>query len=439
MIENGRPILSERALLFQDNPIRGLEELAFQTRAKGIEIIPLNIGAPDTPTPDVILMAFKKFIDRSANLGYGPSSGDPELINRRSDFYRNKLNIGINPENILITQGASEALELAIFSVANPGDEIVVVEPFFPNYKAIAEKFGVNLRGVTTRIEDGFHIVRTNESREESLKRIEEAVGSRTKAILWSSPCNPTGAIYGKSELELLYSIANKHNLFLIADEVYRLLTFNKGLESSGIVRSPSIFDIVPKSDRMRVIGIDSSSKEISLCGGRIGYLIVDSMFSPTILKNASVRACPNILAQEAVKEIIDVTPDYFSSNQLELKKRRDFLHKELSKMKDLGISVSPHPPEGAFYMIANLGERVLAEKFCKWLLTTFPEESGSNETILLTPMKMNTGGFYLDKNIGTNQIRIAYVRKMDELVKGMGILKSALGIYLNSQVTQKN
>ncbi|MDP3917796.1 MAG: aminotransferase class I/II-fold pyridoxal phosphate-dependent enzyme [Candidatus Woesebacteria bacterium] len=436
MKENGHPTLSERALLFPDNPIRGLEELAIQTRAKGVEVIPLNIGSPDTTTPEVVLSAIKQFVDKSVNIGYGPSSGDSELIKKRSFFYKDRLNIDISPKNILITQGASEALELAIFSVANPGDEIIVIEPFFPNYKAIAEKFNVGLRGVTTRIEDGFHVIKAGESREESLKRIDEAVNSRTKAILWSSPSNPTGAVYGKSELELLYTIANKHNLFLIADEVYRLLIFNEGVKSNGVVRSPSIFDIVPQSDRARVIGIDSSSKEISFCGGRIGYLIVDESLSPTILKNASIRACPAILSQEAVKEIVNVTPDYFSGNQEELKKRRDFLHQELSNMKNLGVSVSSNPPEGAFYIIVDLGKQISAEKFCKWLLTDFTEENGSNETVLLTPMRMNTGGFYLDKNTGTSQIRIAYVRKMDELVKGIDILKLALEIYLKKEVS---
>lgn len=436
MIENETPILSERALLFPDNPIRGLEELAFQTRGKGVVVIPLNIGSPDTPTPESVLSAVKQFVMENINVGYGPSSGDPELIRRRSIFYKDKLNMDISPENILITQGASEALELAIFSVANPGDEIVVIEPFFPNYKAIAEKFEVVLRGVPTRIEDGFHIIRTGESLEESLNRINKVINPRVKAILWSSPCNPTGAVYGKSELKLLYTIANRHNLFLIADEVYRLLTFDEGIKSNNIIRSPSIFDIVPKPDRARVLGVDSSSKEISFCGGRIGYLIVDKSLSPIILKNASVRACPNILSQEAVKEIVDVDPDYFSNNQHELKRRRDFLHRELSRMKHLGVSVSPNPPEGAFYIIADLGKQISADKFCKWLLTDFLNESGKNETVLLTPMRMNTGGFYLDKNTGGSQIRIAYVRKMDELVRGIDILKSALEIYLKKEVS---
>lgn len=436
MVENKPPELSERALLFPDNPIRGLEEMAFQTRDKGVEVIPLNIGSPDTPTPERVLSAVKQFVTENANVGYGPSSGNPELIQRRSTFYKDKLKMDIGPKDILITQGASEALELAIFSVANPGDEIVVIEPFFPNYKAIAEKFGVGLRGVPTRIEDGFHVIRSGESLEESLNRIDKAVNPRTKAILWSSPSNPTGAVYEKGELELLYTVASKHNLFLIADEVYRLLTFNEGVNSNGVVRAPSIFDIVPKSDRVRVLGVDSSSKEISFCGGRIGYLIADESLSPIILKNASVRACPNILSQEAVKEIVNVDPDYFSGNREELKKRRDFLHRELSGMKDLGVSVSPNPPEGAFYIIADLGKQISADKFCKWLLTDFPNESGKSETILLTPMRMNTGGFYLDKNTGGSQIRIAYVRKMDELVRGIGILKSALEIYLKNEVS---
>jgi aspartate aminotransferase len=378
------------------------------------------------------LAAAGKFASENSNIGYGPSSGDPELIQRRSLFYKNRLHLNIGPENVIVTQGASEALELAIFSVANPGDEIAVVEPFFPNYKAIAEKFSVKLNGILTRIEDGFHITQSGETPRDSLRRIDKVISSKTRAILWSSPSNPTGAVYGKDELELLYTIANKHNLFLIADEVYRLLTFNEGVESNGILRSPSIFDIIPKSDRAMVMGIDSSSKEISLCGGRIGYLIVDESLSPTILKNASVRACPNILSQEAVKEIVNVDPEYFFGNQQELKKRRDFLHQELSGMKHLGVSVSPSPPEGAFYIIADLGKQISAEKFCKWLLTDYPNESGKKETVLLTPMRMNTGGFYLDKNTGGSQIRIAYVRKMDELVRGINTLKLALEIYLN-------
>ena len=434
MVEGETPTLSERALLFPDNPIRGLEELALKTRNLGIKVIPLNIGSPDTPSPDKVLSAVRRFATESRNVGYGPSSGDPELIRKRSIFYKDKLNIDINPENILITQGASEALELALFSVANPGDEVIVIEPFFPNYKSIAEKFGLVLRGVPTRIESGFHIIQKGESPTESLDRIDKAINPSTKAILWSSPCNPTGAVYSKSELELLYAAASKHNLFLIADEVYRLLTFDEGINLKGMVRSPSIFDIVPKQDRRRVLGIDSSSKEISFCGGRIGYLIVDELLSPIILKNASVRACPNILSQEAVKEIVDVDPDYFSDNQKELKERRDFLHKELSAMRQLGVSISPDPPEGAFYIIVDLGEQVSAENFCKWLLEDFPDESGRNETILLTPMRMNTGGFYLDKNVGGSQIRIAYIRKMDELVKGMDILRLAIEMYSKKQ-----
>jgi aspartate aminotransferase len=137
-------------------------------------------------------------------------------------------------------------------------------------------------------------------------------------------------------------------------------------------------------------------------------------------------------LSQEAVKEIVNVDPEYFFGNQQELKKRRDFLHQELSGMKHLGVSVSPSPPEGAFYIIADLGKQISAEKFCKWLLTDYPNESGKKETVLLTPMRMNTGGFYLDKNTGGSQIRIAYVRKIDELVRGINTLKLALEIYLN-------
>lgn len=430
MIEKEGLVLSNRAIAFPDNPIRGLEELALKVRLQGVNVIPLNIGSPDTPSPREVLAAAGKFASENSNIGYGPSSGEPELIQRRSLFYKDKLHLNIGPENIIVTQGASEALELAIFSVADPGDEIAVVEPFFPNYKAIAEKFGVKLNGIPTRIEDGFHITQSGETPQDSLRRIDKAISSETRAILWSSPCNPTGAVFNKEELELLYTVANKHNLFLIADEVYRLLAFGTQVNPDEIVRSLSILDVVPKEDKTRILDIDSSSKEVSFCGGRVGYLIADKSLLPTILKNASVRACPNILSQEAAKEIVNVDPGYFHRNQKELKARRDFLHSELSGMKSLGVSVSPNPPEGAFYIIADLGSRISAEHFCRWLLTDFPNKSGRKETILLTPMQMNDGGFYLNKDVGRSQVRIAYVRRLDELARGIDIFKSAMELY---------
>ena len=234
--------------------------------------------------------------------------------------------------------------------------------------------------------------------------------------------------------MELLFQIAKAHNLFLISDEVYRLLVFDEGIKTKkGFFRAPSIYDIVPKSERWRVIGLDSSSKEISFCGGRIGYLTLDKSSTPIVLKNASVRACPSILGQKAVERIDHVDNVYFSNNQRDLKVRRDLVYDRLLGMQDIGIRVSPRPPEGAFYIPFDLEEGLLAEKFCRWMLTDFPQMTENNTTVFLTPMMSGKGGFYGgNKAKGQNEVRIAYVRESQELIEAMDVLRNAIGIYRN-------
>lgn len=425
--------LSERALNFPDNPIRGLEALAIEAKNKGIRIIPLNIGAPDTPSPKEVSKSINEYLISNDHIEYGPSAGDNKLRQARSRFYKENLDLDIEPENILITAGASEAMDLAIFSVTNPGDEILTPEPFFPNYLATCYKYGSRLGTIPTRIEDGYHIIYDSESPNSALNRIDSLVNPKTKAILWSSPSNPTGAIYKEEELDILFQVAKKHNLFLVSDEVYRLLAYDGGITSKkGLLRAPSIYDVIPKTERWRVLCLDSSSKEISFCGGRIGYLILDQDLAPIVLKNASVRACPSILGQRAVEEIDQVDSEYFLKNQQELKSRRDLTYTQLSAMRDIGVKVSPQPPEGAFYISLDLGDGVPADAFCRWMLTDFPQLSNMKTTVFLTPMRSGKGGFYLGENKGFSEVRIAYVRDSHELTEAMSILRLAIKKYKN-------
>jgi aspartate aminotransferase len=372
-----------------------LEVVAAEARKRGVRIIPLNIGAPDTSSPPEMLESVTTYLATNNHVEYGPSAGDGELRESRSRFYKNNLDLPIDPDEILVTAGASEAMEMAVYSVTNPGDEILSPEPFFSNYLSTCYKYGTSLKTIPTRIEDGFHLIQEGESSKVAFDRITSYISPQTKAIFWSSPSNPTGAIYKTEELELLYQVAKTHNLFLISDEVYRLLVFDEGIKTKkGFFRAPSIYDVVPESERWRILGLDSSSKEVSFCGGRIGYLTLDKSFIPIVLKNASIRACPSVLGQKAVERIDKITNAYFSNNRRELKIRRDLVYDRLSGMQDIGIRISPRPPEGAFYIPFDLERSLSAERFCRWMLTDFPQMTENNTTVFLTPMRSGNGGF---------------------------------------------
>lgn len=423
--------ISSRALQFPDSPIRGLGVLAAQAKAKDITVIPLNIGAPDTPTATIILAAGAKFLQKTKSIGYGPSSGDPHLINNITNFYTKKLDLkGIQTNNIMITQGASEALELLFYTLADQGDEILIPDPFYSNYYAIAHKYGVKLKPIPTDISNGFHLMDKEESITQATNRLSKLVTKKTKAIIWSSPCNPTGTVFSIKEIKVLLSLAEKHDLFLIADEVYRLLTFEKNSKRGKILRSPSILDLVPPSKREKIVVLDSASKMVSFCGARVGMVVASENLVQTMTINASTRGCPSTIGQAAVAEINQVSTSHFNQNRVELKKRRDFLYQELTKLKEIGVTVSPQKPEGAFYIVAGLGQKIVAQEFCKWLLTDYPQLSNSSSTIMLTPMRMGGGGFYLNKKSGLNQVRIAYVVNVDSLKKAVNILRDSLLLY---------
>lgn len=423
--------VSKRASAFPDNPIRGLSSLSSKAESEGIKVIPLNIGAPDTATPYEIRKAGIHFLQKTKAIRYGSSIGNAQLINNICSFYRNRLNfVFVDESMIMITQGASEALDLIFYTVADEKDEILVSDPCYSNYIAIAYKYGVILKPIETNIQSGFHLIQTGETQSEAMQRIERLITKKTKAILWSSPGNPTGAVFTRDELRMLLELAKKHNVMLIADEVYRLLTFNTDGKRKKMMRSPSILDVANKDDMKHIIVLDSASKMISLCGARVGMVITEQAYITHLVNQSSVRGCPSTISQAAVANIDQVRDTYFSASRKEFKKRRDVLHTGLLSLRKIGLAVSPRPPEGAFYIVADLGKDIQAESYCRWLLSDYPKLASRKETVFLTPMQMSTGGFYIQHEKGTHQIRIAYVLKTDLLRKALAIIRDSLLTY---------
>lgn len=423
--------VSKRASDFPDNPIRGLSSLSSKIESEGITVIPLNIGAPDTATPYEIRKAGIHFLQTTEAIRYGPSIGNAPLIKNICSFYQNRLQFTLVDESmIMITQGASEALDLIFYTVADQKDEILVPDPCYSNYIAIAYKYGVTLKPIETNLQSGFHLIQTGETKSQAMQRIERSITKKTKAILWSSPGNPTGAVFTRDELCLLLELAKKHNIMLIADEVYRLLTFDTDGKRKQMMRSPSILDVTNRDDMNHIIVLDSASKMISFCGARVGTVIAEQAYITHLVKQSSVRGCPSTISQAAVTNIDQVRDTYFSASRKEFKKRRDVLYRGLLSLRKMGLTVSPYSPEGAFYIVADLGKDIHAESYCRWLLSDYPKLVDRKETVFLTPMQMSAGGFYIQHEKGIHQIRIAYVLKTELLQKAITIIRDSLLAY---------
>lgn len=429
----GNLSLSTRATNYPVSTIRGLSGFAQACESKGVNVITLNLGAPDLPTPPRIRQAGADFLQSTQAIRYGQSLGERKLISELLKYYQSSLNIsGLTPQNLMITQGASEALELVMYSVANQGDVILTPDPCYSNYGVIAYKYGIKLKPIPTDLTHSFHLMLPQETINQATTRLGKLVTRRTKAILWSSPSNPTGTTYSPAELTVLLQISRKHHLFLIADEVYRLMSFAHTV-SSKTPRSHSILDIADGSDRQNIIVLDSASKMLSFCGGRIGVITASPDIIANLTNQASVRGCPSTISQAAVAALNDVGSDYFESNRRELLSRRDYLYQALSQLDSLGVSVSPMPPEGAFYLVVDLGRGIIASDYCQWLLTHYPTKHHATETVFLTPMRMGRGGFYLNKKSGYSQVRIAYVLEKPLLERAVAIIQQSLKLYLQS------
>jgi len=393
--------LSQRASDIPYSPIRKLLPFEVEAVKRGTKIYKLNIGQPDIETPEPFFNALSS--DLPEVLGYGPSQGLPEFRKAVSDYYK-KLDIPFEPDEIIATVGGSEAIFFAFLAVANPGDEIIVFEPFYTNYIGFAVYAGVKLVAYSLKAENGFHLP----PREE----LEKLITPKTRAILSCSPNNPTGTVFTAEEIEMLADIAVDHNLYIISDEVYREFSYS-GTTPPGIMSQPKAHN--------QAIVIDSISKRFSACGARIGnFATKNRELYDAVLRFGQARLCPATAEQMAAISLYEMTHDYFDTVRAEYKTRRDAIYNGLMKIPGTVCQI----PDGAFYIMAKLpiddGDR-----FAKWLLTDFSYEG---ETVMVAP----GAGFYATPGMGKNEIRLAYVLSEEKCVRAMEVLAKAVETYRN-------
>lgn len=390
--------LSERAAGFPDSPIRKLGPLADRARAMGRKVIPLNIGQPDIATPPAFLEALHAYTD--GVVAYGRSEGEPELREAMAGYYQG-LGLPLEADDLVITVGGSEALLFSIQIACDPGDDALVIEPFYTNYAAFARMSGVELRGLPADPAAGFRLPDD--------AALLAALGPRTRAILLCSPNNPTGATLSVEELGRLARLAVEHDLFLIADEVYREFVYEGGHVSALSV--PGIED--------RVILVDSLSKRYSLCGARLGCLATRNREARQAAgRMAMGRLCPPVPEQRAAAAMITALPqDFFAPIRDTYRCRRDALLGGLSSIP----GVRCEKPAGAFYLMATLP--VEAEAFSRWALTDFQQDG---ETFMVAPGP----GFYATPGLGVDQVRLAYVIEESRLRRAAELMAEAVAQF---------
>jgi aspartate aminotransferase len=393
------PSISIKGKSMPESPIRKLVPYAENAKKRGIEVFHLNIGQPDIKTPDCALQAIKN--NTIEVLAYSRSEGSEEYRTKIANYYA-KNNIDVTADEIIVTTGGSEALLFAMGSITDPGDEIIIPEPFYANYNGFSIASGVNIVPVISKIENNFALPPISE--------FEKLITPKTKAILICNPGNPTGYLYSKEEIQKLAEIVKKHDLFLIADEVYREFVYDN-IQHQSILSGFGLEN--------HAIIIDSVSKRYSMCGARIGCLVSkNTAVINTALKFAQARLSPPTFAQIASEAALDTPQSYFDEVIVEYKDRRDTLINELKKIE--GVKVAN--PKGAFYCVAELPVDD-ADKFAQWLLEDYNLD---NKTVMVAP----AAGFYSTEGIGTNQVRIAYVLKKEDLIKSVAILKNAIKKY---------
>lgn len=393
------PKISEKGFKMPSSPIRKLVPYAEQASKDGKTVYYLNIGQPDIKTPQVALDAVK--IHSLDILAYTRSEGSEAYRKKIADYY-SKNEIHVTHRDIIVTTGGSEALLFAFGSIMDEDDEIIIPEPFYANYNGFSTASGVNVVPVISKIENNFALP--------PIEEFEKLITPKTKAILICNPGNPTGYLYSKEEIKKLADLVKKHDLFLLADEVYREFVYD-GISHYSILQEPGLEE--------HAIVIDSVSKRYSMCGARIGYLVSKNKeFIHTALKYAQARLSPPTLAQIASEAALNTPDSYFTEVINEYVERRDTLIRELEKIE--GVKVAK--PNGAFYCIAELPIKN-SDHFAQWLLEHFSYE---NETVMVAP----AAGFYSSPNVGLNQIRIAYVLNESSLKKAVKILAEALKVY---------
>jgi aspartate aminotransferase len=393
------PRLSKKAIDMPASPIRKLVPYAEKAKKEGKIVYHLNIGQPDIETPEVALNAIKN-LDRKV-IEYSHSAGFESYRNGLAAYYQ-KTGINVNPEDILITTGGSEALIFGFMSTCDPGDEVIIPEPFYANYNGFAVMAGVDVVPVTASIDNGFALPPVEE--------IEKKITPKTKAIVICNPGNPTGYLYSKSELEQLRDIVKKHDLILFADEVYREFCYDGAIPFS-VMNLEGIEN--------NVIMIDSVSKRYSMCGARIGAMISKNKeIMNAALKFGQARLSPPTVDQIAAEAALNTPQSYFDDVVSEYVKRRDIMVDGLNAIP----GVFCPKPSGAFYCVAKFPVDD-AEKFCQWLLEDFSFEG---QTVMMAP----ANGFYSTKGAGQQEARIAYVLNQDALRNAVKCLEEALKVY---------
>lgn len=391
--------LSERARRLPASPIRRLVPFADEARRRGIHVHALNIGQPDVPTPRGIIEAYRDFDERV--LAYGPSQGLPELRAVVAAYYRG-LGYDLSPEEVQVTFGGSEAVQFALAAVCDPGDQVLVSEPFYANYAGFAVAGGVDVVPVPAEASTGFRLPPDTE--------LEARMTDRTRAIVVCSPGNPTGTVYTKEEMERVGRLAEKHDLFVISDEVYREFAYD-GVRVTSALTLPCASE--------RVIVVDSVSKRYSACGARVGFVIAKN---PELV-NAFTRLCFARLCPATVDQLAAIagfrTPSsYFDEVVAEYTKRRDVLVEGLNSIR----GVHTYRPQGAFYTVATFPVDDI-DHFAAWLLQSFEKDG---ETVMMAPAT----GFYGTAGRGRHEARIAYVLETPALERSVEVLRAALAAY---------
>lgn len=393
------PHLSSKGKIMPASPIRKLMPFANAARARGKNILHLNIGQPDIKTPQVVLDRMKH-IKREV-IEYSSSEGFASYREKLSAYYQ-KNGIPVKTEDILITTGGSEALIFTMMTCFDPGDEVIIPEPYYANYSGFSTMAGVTVQPITSTIKNGFALPKA--------EAFERLINSKTRGILICNPGNPTGYLYAKEEIEAIADLCRKHDLYLIADEVYREFCYDGAQPFSA-------YNL--KDMDQNTILIDSVSKRYSMCGARIGAMITRNKDVFNIaMKFAQARLSPPTFGQIAAEAALDTPQSYFDDVVEEYTARRDFLVEGLNNIP----GVYCPKPGGAFYCMAQLPIDN-ADKFCQWLLEEFSFE---NETVMLAP----GSGFYITKRQGEQEVRMAYVLNKEDLRRSLIILEKALTVY---------
>jgi len=392
--------LSERGRVMPASPIRKLVPYAGRAKARGTKVYHLNIGQPDIETP-VEMMAAYRAVDLKV-LSYGPSGGLPGYVEALAGYYHG-VGIDVEPADIQVTTAGSEALLFVFKAITDHGDEIIVPEPYYTNYAGFAVMSGVKVVPLTTSGENCFALP--------DRETVEKLIGPKTKAILFSNPGNPTGAVYTREEMAMLRELALDYGLYLVGDEVYREFIYDEGVEHISVLNLEGLED--------RAVVVDSVSKRYSACGARVGCIVSRNHdIMATALKFGQARLCPPTIDQIAAQAALSVPMSYFDGVRAEYKARRDLLCRELNEMP----GVMCRMPRGAFYTIVRLPVED-AERFAIFMLEEFDLDG---ETVMVAP----AAGFYATPGMGRDEVRIAYVLNTEDLERAMMVFRAGLKAY---------